>query len=388
MFHAYNPRAGHVIRSIRRRYHVLSIETSCDDTCVSIIDRSNRECAPTLVCHLKSTLDSVSFGGIVPTKAHEHHQMAIAGLVKDAVDRVGSQNIDMVCATRGPGMAGSLSVGLDFGKALAVAWDKPFIGVHHMLGHLLIPRMESNGKRPSYPFLTLLVSGGHTMLVLSTAVDKHEILCDTIDIAVGDSLDKTARELGIQGNMMAKEMEAFIKEDLVISKNKDLSPMILPSPLKNQNGRINMQAFSFSPFLTALRQHLKNPIEEYSVDERRSMAYQIQESTFDHLIRKLNLVFTLNSDKLANVKHFVCSGGVGANMRLRQRLECELVKPFESFNYPKLEFCTDNAVMIGWAGIELFEELGLTTSLDVTPIRKWPLNKILSLSGWIYDKKS
>lgn len=374
-----------------RGYRVLAIETSCDDTCVCVLDRYSPAAAPRVVCHLKATLDSVEQGGVIPTRAHEHHQVSIAGLVKEAIWRSGKGErgcgrIDLVCATRGPGMPGSLSVGLDFGKALSVAWDKPFIGVHHMLGHLLVPRMETADPQPEYPFLTLLVSGGHTMLVLSSAVEKHVIMCDTIDIAVGDSLDKTARELGIRGNMIAKEMEAFINEDLPQARTKPVAPMRLPQPLKNQNGRMNMQAFSFSPYLTAVRQHLNRSIDDYSIEERRSMAYQVQESIFDHIIKKTNLVLTLNSERLSGVKHFVCSGGVGANMRLRERLESELIRPFESFNYPKLEYCTDNAVMIGWAGIELYETLGLTTELNVTPIKKWPLTEILDRPGWIGAK--
>lgn len=105
-------------------------------------------------------------------------------------------------------MPGSLSGGLDFAKGLAVAWNKPFIGVHHMLGHLLIPRMANNGTAPQFPFISLLASGGHTILILSQSVDNHEIICDTIDVAIGDSLDKCAREIGMKGTMIAREMEA------------------------------------------------------------------------------------------------------------------------------------------------------------------------------------
>ncbi|BAP70653.1 putative protease QRI7 [Kluyveromyces marxianus] len=377
--------------SFRRLYRVLAIETSCDDTCCAIIDRKEKSVPAEVLWEGKSTLNSVDYGGVIPTRAHEHHQRSIAGVVQKALTESASKGkIDLVCATWGPGMAGSLCVGLDFAKAMSLSWDVPFVGVHHMLGHLLVPRLDTNGQQPEYPFITLLVSGGHTMLVLSSAVDKHEILCDTIDIAVGDSLDKTARELGIRGNMIAKEMESFIKEedrDFLRASTSDSKPMKLPRPLRNQNGRMNVQAFSFSPFLTAVRQHLTKPIEDYSVSERRWMAYQVQESTFDHLITKVNLTLKLNAKKLSNVKHFVCSGGVGANMRLRERLETELAHKFQSINYPKLEHCTDNAVMIGWAAIELHESLGLTTSLSVAPVRKWPLNEILQMPGWLYDTK-
>ncbi|SCU90531.1 LAMI_0E02498g1_1 [Lachancea mirantina] len=365
-----------------RFYRVLAIETSCDDTCVAVIDRLSCDSAPEVLVHLKETLESHDQGGIIPTKAHLHHQIKIAPLVDLALAKTESRNaVDLVCATRGPGMPGSLSGGLDFAKGLAVAWNKPFLGVHHMLGHLLMPRFSSNGSAPNFPFLSLLVSGGHTMLVLSTAIDKHEILCDTIDIAIGDSLDKCAREIGIRGNMIAKNMEAFIKENSLEARSQTVN-LRLPNPLRNQNKRMNIQAFSFAPFLTAVRQSITKDILNYSQAEIRSMAHQIQEAIFRHLLTQIKLVVRLNRDKLSSVRNFVCSGGVGANTRLRELLQEELATDFDNFYFPPLGWCTDNAVMIGWAGIELHESLNLHTSLDATPIRKWPLAELLNVDGW------
>lgn len=365
-----------------RAYKILAIETSCDDTCVAILDRYAAEQPPNLITHLKDTLDSTEQGGIIPTRAHLHHQSKIGPLVKRALEQMPKESkIDIVCATRGPGMPGSLSGGLDFAKGLAVAWNKPFIGVHHMLGHLLIPRMATNGTAPQFPFISLLASGGHTILILSQSIDNHEIICDTIDVAIGDSLDKCAREIGMKGTMIAREMEAFIDMDIEQATNR-LVPMTLPKPLRNKNGRMNVQAFSFSPFITAVRNNLTKPLDEYSSSEVRSMAYQIQESIFDHLISKIKLVISLNPDKFRNVTGFVCSGGVGANKRLREKLASELSQDFSYFYYPPLPLCTDNAVMIGWAGIELHESLGLQTDLEVTPIRKWPLTDLLTVQGW------
>ncbi|SCU97000.1 LAFA_0G09230g1_1 [Lachancea sp. 'fantastica'] len=364
-------------QKLSRAYKVLAIETSCDDTCVAILDRKSSGEAPQLLTHLKDTLDSGQDGGIIPTRAHLHHQRKIGPLVQKALATTGSLGgIDLVCVTRGPGMPGSLSGGLDFAKGLAVAWNKPMIGVHHMLGHLLVPRMRHNGAKPHFPFVSLLVSGGHTLVVLSRSLDEHEILCDTIDIAIGDSLDKCAREIGIRGIMIAKCMESFINEDLGDACSGAF-PMILPSPLRNQNGRMNVQKFSFAPFLTAVRQNLQKDIQLYTDRERRSMAYQIQESLFDHLVTKLKLVIRMRPDIFKDIRQLVCSGGVGANKRLQQKLQIELADHFDEVYYPDPLLCTDNAVMIGWAGIELHETLGLTTELETSPIKKWPINKLL-----------
>ncbi|AMD20045.1 HCL106Wp [Eremothecium sinecaudum] len=369
-----------------RHYKVLSIETSCDDTCVAILDRFDRNQAPKLLYNHSERLNSAEDGGIVPTKAHNHHQKNLAIIVKQALACTGS-SIDLLCVTKGPGMRGALAVGLDFTKGLSVAWNKPLVGVHHMLGHLLLPRMESNGRHPQFPFLSLLVSGGHTMLVLTKSIVEHEILCDTIDIAVGDSLDKCAREIGIRGDMIAKEMERIIDQDIQQATSDQGVKIELPVPLRNQNGRMNMQAFSFSPFISAVKSNMPKPQEELSDNERRSMAYQIQEAIFSHVIRQLNVVLKFNGEALSGVKSFVCSGGVSANKRLRERLETELTKSF-SFHYPDLELCTDNAVMIGWAGIELYENHNLATDLRVVPCRKWPLTNILDDPWWLKDSSN
>ena len=203
------------------------------------------------------------------------------------------------------------------------------------------------------------VSGGHTTFVLSRAIDDHEILCDTIDIAVGDSLDKCGRELGFKGTMIAREMEKFINQDI---NDQDFALKLeMPSPLKNSASKRNMLSFSFSAFITALRTNLtklgKTEIQELPEREIRSIAYQVQESIFDHIINKLKHVLKSQPEKFENVHEFVCSGGVSSNQRLRTKLETELgtlnSASFSNFHYPPLDLCSDNSIMIGWAGIEL-----------------------------------
>lgn len=373
----------------RKGYKVLAIETSCDDTCVSVLDRFSTNTAPTVLANLKDTLDSIYEGGIIPTKAHIHHQARIGPLTERALTESNArEEIDLICVTRGPGMPGSLSSGLDFAKGLAVAWNIPLVGVHHMLGHLLIPRMATNGKVPQFPFVSLLVSGGHTTFVLSRAIDDHEILCDSIDIAVGDSLDKCGRELGFKGTMIAREMENFINQDI---NGQDLALKLeMPSPLKYNPSRRNMLSFSFSAFITALRTNLvklgKTQVHELPEYEIRSIAYQVQESVFDHIIDKLKHVLKSQPEKFENVHEFVCSGGVSSNQRLRTKLETELgtwnSASFSNFYYPPLDLCSDNSIMIGWAGIEIWESLGLVSDLDMCPIRQWPLNDLLNVDGW------
>ncbi|OXB40882.1 hypothetical protein B1J92_L07392g [Nakaseomyces glabratus] len=380
---------GNLTRSlplrINRFYKVLAIETSCDDTCVSILDRFAETQPPRVLVNLKSTLNSSEYGGIIPTMAHEHHQMKIGSLVQEALTAhkctspKENPSIALICVTRGPGMTGSLSAGLTFAKGLSVGLNKPLIGVHHMLGHLLIPRMASNGSAPEYPFISLLVSGGHSMLVLSESIDKHEILCNTLDIAIGDSLDKCGRELGFKGNMIAKEMDAFINKD----KN-DVDPNCilekLPNPLHGPNNA-HVQAFSFSPFVSVIKDNIQN-YNNLTDAQLRSMSIQIQNAVFNHLITKIQYVVKKNADKLKDVTGFVCSGGVSGNPTLRETLERELASRFQNFYYPRNDLCTDNSIMIGWAGIEIYEKLGLISDYSITPIRQWPMNELLTVSGW------
>ncbi|KAL3230004.1 tRNA N6-adenosine threonylcarbamoyltransferase, mitochondrial [Nakaseomyces bracarensis] len=369
----------------KRCYKVLAIETSCDDTCVSILDRYSEVEAPTVLVNLKSTLNSASYGGVIPTMAHEHHQVKIGSLVQEAITAYKCTSpkenlpIDLICVTRGPGMTGSLSAGLTFAKGLSVGLNKPFIGVHHMLGHLLIPRLPTNGAKPAYPFVSLLVSGGHTILVLSTDIDKHEVLCDTLDIAIGDSLDKCGRELGFKGNMIAREMESFINSNI---ENVDDSVKMekLPNPLNSSNNK-SIQAFSFAPFISVVKDNMKIH-QDTSEAQLRSMAIQVQESIFNHIITKIKHVIMKNPQKFLGIRSFVCSGGVSSNLRLRALLESELQEWFLDFIYPRSDLCTDNAVMIGWAGIEIYENLRLTSDYSVAPIRQWPLNELLLVPGW------
>lgn len=379
-----SPKHVHVMirpyrRIFSRLYKVLAIESSCDDTCVSLIDRFSPNQPPLVIDQLKSTLDSVADGGVIPIKAHLHHQKSLAHLVQEISRKNGVTSQappDLVCVARGPGMAGSLTVGLELAKGLSIAYDKPLVGVHHMLGHLLVSRMASNGRLPQFPFISLLVSGGHTILVHSKSVLEHEILAETIDIAAGDSLDKCAREIGMKGVMLGKELEKFVSEE-PLDPEFDRSTMEIPSPLANKAGRVNMTAFAFSSFITAVKKNIQVHYGEISnvlSSQLRGIGYQIQQAIFGHIADKIAL--TLREKNIKGVKDFVCSGGVGANLYLRDMLQTRLAQDFERFHFPPPQLCTDNAVMIGWAGIELWEAQKFQTDLSALPLRKWSLEEL------------
>lgn len=408
----------------KRCYKVLSIETSCDDTCVALIDRpqdtNEPSCPPSrpvVIDHLKKTLNSTTDGGVIPIKAHLHHQRSLAPLVREICKKhgIGPQNPpDLVCVTRGPGMPGCLTVGLEVAKGLAAAWSRPLVGVHHMLGHLLISRLQCKGQSgspPQFPFLSLLVSGGHTILVYSKSVLEHEILAETIDIAAGDSLDKCARVIGMQGVMLGKELEQFVfsnvsgsealsksvnEYEAQLKKNPDFALMDLPNPLRNKTGRVNLLAFSFAPFITAVKTSLEkyhcNDINNMTLSKRKLIGYQIQTAIFQHITDKIKTALEVHKGKLEGVKDFVCSGGVGSSKLLKKMLQDQLGSnpnsagkvSIEKFHFPEPALCTDNAIMIGWAGIELWESAKLYTDLNEgLPVRKWPLNHILGVDGWV-----
>lgn len=286
-------------------------------------------------------------------------------------------------------MVGSLSASLQFAKGLAVAWNRPLIGVHHMLGHLLVANMPSkeNATPPSFPFLSLLCSGGHTMLVLLRSLSDHEIIINTIDIAGGDSIDKCARELGLSGNMLGPVLEKYVqnidedrKEKFKKAGNDNEYGFLLTLPMRSaRHKRVPDDIeFAFASFLSTLERFKKTrgPLDE---ETHQFVAYKLQETIFDHIVNRINIAFIKHGNsKFAGVQDFVCSGGVAANSVLRQKLKA--LPGNLQFHFPALALCTDNATMIGVAGIELFEKLRIKSPLDILPIRRWPMDQILGVN--------
>lgn len=408
---------------LRRFYRVLAIESSCDDSCLALLEKLKGK-SPIIIDEMKRTLNSQATGGIVPTKAQEFHQQEIGNMILEFSGRHGLQSNppDVICCTRGPGMVGSLSASLQIAKGLSIGWNKPMIGVHHMLGHVLISQLPEserpNIKPPEYPFLSLLCSGGHTMLLLLKSISDHEIIIETSDIAVGDSIDKCARELGIEGNLLGKELEKYVnsippelvKEFLNISTETrgNEFEFKLKKPLRGPHNPVipDTLTFSFAPFLSSI-QHFKSS-NELTERSKQFIAYKTQKLIFQHIIDRVNISLLKHGiredsikgkivkgdKKFEGVRSLVLSGGVASNRIFRDLLQEELrlnllgnEEDFQ-FHFPDVRLCTDNAVMIGVAGIEILETLHKRTDLNVLPIRKWPMNKLLDVDGWIDMEES
>lgn len=405
-----------------RLYRVLAIESSCDDSCLALLEKLKGK-APIIIDEMKRTLNSQATGGIVPTKAQEFHQQEIGNMILEFSGRNGLQSSppDVICCTRGPGMVGSLAASLQIAKGLSIGWNKPLIGVHHMLGHVLISKLPESerpdSKPPQYPFLSLLCSGGHTILLLLRSISDHEIIIETSDIAVGDSIDKCARELGIEGNLLGKELEKYVNSltpemvdefEKISTETRDNEfGFKLKKPLRGPHNPVipDTLAFTFAPFLSSI-QHFKTT-HDLSERAKQFIAFKTQKLIFQHIIDRVNISLLkhgikedtikgkkiLGDGKFKGVQSLVFSGGVASNRTFRKLLQEELKLNLLSnddvqFHFPDVRLCTDNAVMIGVAGIEILETLHKRTDLNVLPIRKWPMNELLDVDGWIDIEKS
>lgn len=415
----------------------LAIETSCDDTCVAVLEQHGSGGA-TLHFNGKVTSDSRQFGGVHPAVAIAGHTQHLAPLIHQAIAHLPSAAAkpDFVTVTRGPGMAQNLAAGLNTAKGLALAWDVPLLGVNHMQAHALTPRLVtalSAGKTqpyhasPEFPFLSLLVSGGHTMLVLSESVTTHRILVPNLSgLAIGDMLDKAARILVPQdvldklpNTMYAAALEPFAFPSSSSSSSPTLPTYtppptrrdeIAPFPVLSPTGELittltpplstsRRLAYDFAGLGTQISRLLASPNhpDPLPLPSRRALAAATMRLAFEHLATRILLCLggqagpTL-THKLSAVRTLVVSGGVARNAFLRQVLRSML----DSRGYgpdrigivtPPGELCTDNAAMIAWTGVEMWEA-GWRTELDVMALRKWPVDPdvdggILGVGGWV-----
>ncbi len=312
---------------------VLGIESSCDDTGVAVYDAG----AERLLAHrLASQTVHQAYGGVVPELAARDHIRILLPLVRRVLDEAGLAGAapDGVAYTRGPGLAGALLVGASLGRTLAWGWGVPALGVHHMEGHLLAPMLEDH--RPSPPFIALLVSGGHSQLVDVAAPGRYRILGATLDDAAGEAFDKTAKLLGLGypgGPAVARAAEGG-----------DPGRFRFPRPMTDRPGL----DFSFSGLktytLTTVEQH-RDAAGALDPQTVADIARAFEEAVVDTLAIKCRRALRESGRDC-----LVIAGGVGANRRLRQRLEQEAgAEGFRVF-YPRLEFCTDNGAMIAYAG--------------------------------------
>ena len=307
---------------------VLGIETSCDETGIAIYDTEQGLLGHAL--HSQVALHA-DYGGVVPELASRDHVRKTLPLIQEVLDATGcrKQEIDGVAYTAGPGLVGALLVGAAIGRSLAWAWQVPAIGVHHMEGHLLAPLLEP--QPPAFPFVALLVSGGHTQLVEVSGVGRYKILGETLDDAAGEAFDKTAKLLGL-GYPGGPALAA-------LAETGTAKRFIFPRPMTNRPGL----DFSFS----GLKTFAVNTLGEHTHDEqaRADIARAFQDAVVDTLIIKCRRAL-----KATGSTRLVIAGGVSANQRLRAQLKTVGDKEGFEVYYPRPEFCTDNGAMIAFTG--------------------------------------
>ena len=329
---------------------VIGIESSCDETGVAIYDSRLGLLSHRLHSQVAMHQD---YGGVVPELASREHVRRLLPLVREALAEGGSDrhSIDGVAYTAGPGLIGALLVGAGFAASLAYAWGKPALGIHHLEGHLLAPLLEP--APPKFPFLALLVSGGHTQLVHVGGLGEYRILGETLDDAAGEAFDKTAKLLGLPypgGAALARLAESGV-----------LGRFQFPRPMLDRPGL----DFSFSGLKTAALVALRGRVLDDQT--RADVACGFQEAVVETLAEKCRRA--LESTGLARL---VIAGGVGANRRLRDRLG-EIVRGVDAQLYfPRTEFCTDNGAMIALAGC-LRLSAGMSHGVELSARANWEL---------------
>ena len=340
---------------------ILGIETSCDETGVAIYDEEKGLIANQL--HTQIALHA-DYGGVVPELASRDHIRKLAPLLQAALQEahLTAKDIDGVAYTSGPGLVGALLVGSTVARSLAYAWNIPAIGVHHMEGHLLAPMLEENP--PHFPFVALLVSGGHTQLVRVDGVGRYELLGESIDDAAGEAFDKTAKLLGLDYPGGA----ALARLALKGTPNR----FAFPRPMTDRPGL----DFSFSGLKTFAANTLHQVVQEegeLTEQSKADIAYAFQEAVVDTLAIKCKRAL-----KQTGLKRLVIAGGVSANKQLRQTL-AELMQQFggEVF-YPQPQFCTDNGAMIAYAGfLRLKQGQQQDLAIEVRP--RWAMTELTAV---------
>jgi N6-L-threonylcarbamoyladenine synthase len=306
------------------------------------------------------------YGGVVPELASRDHIRRVLPLTErvllDAEKTL--QDIDAIAYTQGPGLSGALLVGTSFAASLAFSLGIPTIQVHHLEGHLLAPLLEDNP--PAFPFVALLVSGGHTQLMRVDGVGRYQLLGDTLDDAAGEAFDKTAKLLGL-GYPGGPALAELADESQVHSQSADRL-FKLPRPLLN-SGDMN---FSFSGLKTAVLS-LVNKHQPLNAATKAELAWEFQEAITDVLSAKC--MAALRETGLDNL---VVSGGVGANLRLRQKLNAAVRAKLCKVSYPRLEFCTDNGAMIAFAGAMRLQAANVNGRYGFSVKPRWDLAELLA----------
>ena len=341
---------------------VLGIETSCDETGVAVYD-SDRG----LLAHVLYSQVAVhaEYGGVVPELASRDHVRKLLPLIRQvmAEAHLSAEDIDGVAYTAGPGLIGALMVGASLGRALAYAWQVPAIGVHHMEGHLLAPMLEESP--PDFPFVALLVSGGHTQLIEVQAIGQYRILGESVDDAAGEAFDKAAKMLDLDypgGPEIAR-----------LALQGDVTRFHFPRPMTDRPGL----DFSFS----GLKTYTLNTIAEQRGDDvlpdpqtMADIACAFQEAVVDTLAIKCRRAL-----EQTGLTTLVIAGGVSANSRLREKLSASLARVNGRVFYARHEFCTDNGAMIAYAGCCRLMA-GQQEDLAIRTLPRWPMDTLPALA--------
>ncbi|KQO19270.1 tRNA (adenosine(37)-N6)-threonylcarbamoyltransferase complex transferase subunit TsaD [Acidovorax sp. Leaf78] len=341
---------------------ILGIESSCDETGVALVRSTGDAAVPTLLSHaLHSQIEMhQAYGGVVPELASRDHIRRVLPLTTQVLTESGQTlaDVDVVAYTRGPGLAGALLVGAGVACALGASLGKPVLGVHHLEGHLLSPFLSADP--PEFPFVALLVSGGHTQLMRVDGVGRYEILGETIDDAAGEAFDKSAKLMGLGypgGPALSR-----------LAEQGSATAFKLPRPLLH-SGDLD---FSFAGLKTAVLTQAKKLGDELEA-RKADLAASTEAAIVDVLVRK-----TMTALKQTGLKRVVVAGGVGANRHLRAQLNGACAAAGVRVHYPELHLCTDNGAMIAMAAAMRLQagqqEASSDYAFDVKP--RWPLDAI------------
>lgn len=341
---------------------VLGIETSCDETGVALYDSEKG-----LLCDcLYSQVEiHAKFGGVIPELASRDHVRKILPLIEEVVSiaKITQSDIGGIAYTAGPGLVGALLVGASLGRALGMALNVPTLGVHHMEGHLLAPMLEP--EPPAFPFIALLVSGGHTQLVRVDEIGCYKVLGESLDDAAGEAFDKVGKMLGLEypgGPNVARE-----------ALKGDPKRFCFPRPMTNRPGL----DFSFS----GLKTHTRTTIKEIENDKGSLSAKDVADvaRAFEEAVVQTLLLKCKRALKQTGMKRLVIAGGVSANLRLRELLQNEMCDAGQRVFYAQLRYCTDNGAMIAYAGCQRLVA-GQSDDLVINARPRWSLESLKPLA--------
>lgn len=354
---------------------ILGIETSCDETAVALVSdkpveraKNNQGETSRILAHRVFTQleEHEAFGGVVPEVAARAHLQLLGPLLKQTLEHahLTLSDIDGVAVTCGPGLIGGVMVGVMMGKSIAAVHNKPFLAINHLAGHGLVPRLSDN---LSFPYLLLLVSGGHSQIVVVKSALDFELLGSTQDDAVGECFDKCAKMMGLPYPGGPNVEKAALK-----GNQKRFQ---LPRPLKGRTKDGMACQFSFSGLKSAVRREIEKLGEDFSPQDACDLSASLQLAVSDTLCDRLKNALKQCKEDSQKLTALVVSGGVAANVFLRNNIK-DLAHEFDlPFVAPPLNLCTDNGVMIAWAGVEKMKH-GSVDGLDFKPRPRWPLDEL------------